>query len=130
MDLSGTLTWPTQEKKIFNQKIFIPPKKQFFKQKDFSCLFERSNHLAHTHKKNFYPIFQTKKFSQPPERTNFLLLVLKLAFASCEAVLKKSFYKKQWLFDLLCTKLFKKSLFFCKKLLGGCFFCVLCKTSN
>ena len=62
MDLSGTLTWPTQEKKIFNQKIFIPPKKQFFKQKDFSCLFERSNHLAHTHKKNFYPIFQTKNF--------------------------------------------------------------------
>ena len=63
MDLSGTLTWPTQEKKNFTQKMFIPPKKQFFKRKDCSCLFERSNHLAHTQKRNFYPIFQTKIFT-------------------------------------------------------------------
>ena len=72
MDLSGTLISPTPNKEILIQKIIYtfplphPPKtllKISFKQNNFSCLFERTNHSAYLPgppPKN--PIFFNEKF--------------------------------------------------------------------
>ena len=51
MDSSGTLTWPTPQKKSnFSNEKFLTlfSKNQFFKRNIFSCPFARTDHLVHS----------------------------------------------------------------------------------
>ena len=74
--LHGSFTWSTQKRESSHKKtlMLIPTKRQFFKRKNFSRLFERTDHLAYPKTKflikkfalltlkNSKPNFQVKKF--------------------------------------------------------------------
>ena len=74
--LHGSFTWSTQKRESSHKKtlMLIPTKRQFSKRKNFSRLFERTDHLAYPKTKflikkfalltlkNSKPNFQVKKF--------------------------------------------------------------------
>ena len=127
--------WTYPQNKFLPKKFLIlTPKKQFFKQKHFSRLFERKNHLARSsgspRRNKFLPkkfliltprktIFQTKKNFTPLERTDFLTKekvsynYLKIQFSKQ----KKFLYLPEKLISCTCTNENGSAIFYFSKLI-------------
>ena len=127
--------WTYPQNKFLPKKFLIlTPKKQFFKQKHFSRLFEGKitwrAHLAHLEEINFCPknflylplekqFFKQKKISRPLERTDFLTKekvsynYLKIQFSKQ----KKFLYLPEKLISCTCTNENGSAIFYFSKLI-------------